>query len=466
MGRFKTVTDSGQAMHRMFIDGILKVNGVDKDKNYKVSLMLLNGLKNRNGWVYEGIRENLNQFVNIPILCAWVHGKPDGHNFEMKTDPETGEEYASFVGADSEKIIGWINAKTSSGEENVYMANVDGVEWASIREAFIPTFYNKEFIDALEREGGQMKVSIETLVKKSRMEGDTEYEMEWEVVGVTVISVTEAVAGANIRRKANAYGKELKEIKIRAAQYYAGSNKEPQTQTKNSQKGAGKAMRILNLDDLKGKFTGYSVLAVNGLSVALLSDNGRACAYTFREDEDTVVPERIREVAANSVFGEGDETVTVPAEQLVSAMKAKMNAAQTALESVTAENAELKAKVNEMEKAEEERRKNAVREAIKRQIELNKKDGNLCLDENFCSDLMTDEAICNYAKMENEKGFCGDEAARRDVDARCMKEIRAKNNEAAQLKRNSFSWQSMTDGIVEDFGEKGVYADAENIIKD
>lgn len=225
-------------------------------------------------------------------------------------------------------------------------------------------------------------------------------------------------------------------------------------------------MRILNLDDLKGKFTGYSVLAVNGLSVALLSDNGRACAYTFREDEDTVVPERIREVAANSVFGEGDETVTVPAEQLVSAMKAKMNAAQTALEGVTAENAELKAKVNEMEKAEEERRKNAVREAIKKQIELNKKDGNLCLDENFCSDLMTDEAICNYAKMENEKGFCGDEAARRDVDARCMKEIRAKNNEAAQLRRNSFSWQSMTDGIVEDFGEKGVYADAENIIKD
>ena len=73
-------------------------------------------------------------------------------------------------------------------------------------------------------------------------------------------------------------------------------------------------MKILNLDDIRDKFEGYTVLGCNGLSVALLSDEGRTFTYTFQENEDTVVPSRIEAVAVNSVFGEGDGAVTVSAE--------------------------------------------------------------------------------------------------------------------------------------------------------
>ena len=105
MSKFKTVSESNPA-RRVFSDGLLKVNSVDKDKNYKVSLMLLSEGRNRNGWVYENIAANLSQFVNIPLLYSVIDGKvANSHDFEMKKD-KNGETYASFIGAESEHIAG------------------------------------------------------------------------------------------------------------------------------------------------------------------------------------------------------------------------------------------------------------------------------------------------------------------------------------------------------------------------
>lgn len=470
MRKYRQVNIDGEKQYarRMFVDGLLKVNSVDKDKNYKVSLMLLNGKRNRNGWVYENISQNLSQFVNIPILCAWVNDKPDGHNFDIKVDPETGQEYASFTSASAEKIIGWINPKTPQGEDNAYIAVIDGVEWVCVREAFIPYFYNKEFIDELEREGGQMKVSIETLVTKFRIENNTEYEEAWTVVGVTVISVTEAVAGANIKRKVNAsYGDELKKIKLRAAQYYASTYIEPQTQQKST-KGVGKSMKILNLDDIRDKFEGYTVLGCNGLSVALLSDEGRTFTYTFQENEDTVVPSRIEAVAVNSVFGEGDGAVTVSAEQLIGTEKSQLNAAKAALEKEVQKNAELTAKLNKMEEQETARRKEAVKAAIKSRLADNKRDCGYDLPDTLCDSLMTDECVGKYAGMVDEHGaFCGEKQAMCDVDALCMDEIRKENKAKAEqkAKNNGFKWSNIRDGADESGASKGVMSSLARISK-
>ena len=69
--------------------------------------------------------------------------------FEIKKD-KNGETYASFIGAESEHIAGWISDKLPNGEPNAYLANIDGKQWVCVKEAFLPAYYNKEFIDELE----------------------------------------------------------------------------------------------------------------------------------------------------------------------------------------------------------------------------------------------------------------------------------------------------------------------------
>lgn len=474
--KFKTVQSSGNGVRRMFLDGVMKVNSVDADKNYKVSLMLLNGIKNRNGWVYLGLQEHLPQFADIPILCAWVRGKPDGHNFEVKIDPKTGKEYASFVGADAEKMVGWINAKAPSGENNAYIANINGTDWICIREALIPSFYNKEFIDELERNGGQLKVSIETLVDKNHIDEDgTEWEEEWRVIGVTVISVTEAVAGANIKSKVNSYSDELKKIKLRAAQYYAPDNKkEPQTQTKKNQEGEVKRMKKLNLEDLKGKFPEYEVLAAKDQTVALCSNkNGRGYFYTMQDGVDTIVPEKFEEVAVNCVFGEGDDAITVPAEKVIGVLQAKLNATQKALDDKTADSAtqisNLTEKLNKMIEAEKVRRKSAVKDAIKKRLaEFNEnRVDEEKLDEHACDSLIADAEAGKYTDMVDANGvFCGDVNACKDVDTLCVNkqnEIQKAKAETARANAKKMHAWELPIGREEGEGAPGVLGALERL---
>lgn len=447
MSKFKTVSAQNPA-RRVFADGFLKVNSVDENKNYKVSLMLISEGRNRNGWVYEGLERNLNQFVNIPLLYSVIDGKvANSHDFELKKDKD-GETYASFIGAESEHIAGWISDKLPNGEFNAYLTNIDGKQWVCIREAFLPAYYNKEFIDELEKNGGQMSISIETLVYKNRIVGDTEYEEEWKCVGVTILGrgVAPAVAGANIR-KLSAYGEELRELKLRVASYYEQETqiKEPQTQKQNSEKGAKRSMakKTINIEDLRGKFNGYTVLGVNGLNVALLNQsNGRCCSYPFQENETTVVPERIEEITVNCVFGEGDSAVDVPIEQIVGSVQAQLNSTKSALDKATAENAELTAKINAMTEAERKRRRKVVEKAIKDRLEENRKEYENDIEKNLCDDMLTDDSLGKYAEMEEDGDFCGDSAAVTEVDARCMRKIReakkAKNNAA----QNRYIWEN------------------------
>jgi len=447
MSKFKTVSAQNPA-RRVFADGFLKVNSVDENKNYKVSLMLISEGRNRNGWVYEGLERNLNQFVNIPLLYSVIDGKvANSHDFELKKDKD-GETYASFIGAESEHIAGWISDKLPNGDFNAYMTNIDGKQWVCVREAFLPAYYNKEFIDELEKNGGQMSISIETLVYKNRIEGDTEFEMDWRCVGVTILGrgVAPAVAGANIR-KLSAYGEELRELKLRVASYYEQETqiKEPQTQkqNQNSRKGETRTMaKVRKVDDLRSMFNGYTVLGVKGQTVALLNEKGRCCSYTFLENEDTVVPERIAEIAVNSVFGEGENAIEVSADELVGSVTAQLNSTKSALDKATAENAELTAKINAMTEAERKRRRKVVEKAIKDRLEENRKEYENDIEKNLCDDMLTDDSLGKYAEMEEDGDFCGDSAAVTEVDARCMRKIReakkAKNNAA----QNRYIWEN------------------------
>lgn len=227
-------------------------------------------------------------------------------------------------------------------------------------------------------------------------------------------------------------------------------------------------MKILNLDDIRDKFEGYTVLGCNGLSVALLSDEGRTFKYTFQENEDTVVPSRIEAVAVNSVFGEGDGAVTVSAEQLIGTEKSQLNAAKAALEKEVQKNAELTAKLNKMEERETARRKEAVKAAIKSRLADNKHDCGYDLPDTLCDSLMTDECIGKYAGMVDEHGaFCGEKQAMCDVDALCMDEIRKENKAKAEqkAKNNGFKWSNIRDGADESGASKGVMSSLARISK-
>ncbi len=425
MSKFKTVSSANPA-RRVFADGLLKVNSVDENKNYKVSLMLISEGRNRNGWVYEGLANSLMQFVNIPLLYSVIDGKiANSHDFELKKD-KNGETYASFIGAESEHIAGWIADKLPNGEFNAYITNIDGKEWVCIKEALLPAYYNKEFIDELEKNNGQMSVSIETLVYKNRIVGDTEYEEEWKCVGVTILGrgVAPAVAGANIR-KLSAYREEVEKIKLRVASYYEHKTQinEPQTQNKqNNNKGVVKQMakKTLHIEDLHSKFPDYKVLGVKGQTVALLNEKGRCCSYTFGENEETIIPERVVEIAVNAVFNDGDNAVEVSVEQLVGSVQAQLNATKEALDKKTTEAAELTAKINAMKEAEKLRRKKVVEKAIKDRIKYLKETSGYDIDDKICDDMLTNEKLEEYAIIEENGTFCGDTKAVDLVSARCM----------------------------------------------
>ena len=88
-------------LHRVEV-GRLKVLEAVNRKLYRVEIWALNDRVNRNGWKYINLESHLPEFQDIPILTAYLRdGKVigDGHNFDMRIDPKTGEQYASFTSA-------------------------------------------------------------------------------------------------------------------------------------------------------------------------------------------------------------------------------------------------------------------------------------------------------------------------------------------------------------------------------
>lgn len=291
-----------------------------------------------------------------------------------------------------------------------------------------------------------MRVSIETLIDEGRMEADgTEVFTKWRVLGTTVLNdkVNEAVAGANIRALSAIGVDRMREMtKLRVASANEQSAKE-------KSKGE-KQMKVLNAEDIRAKFDGYTVLAVNGLNVALLSDKGRTCTYTFLEnEEDTVVPERITEIAVNCIFGEGEEAVNVPVEAITGVINAKLNSANQAVADLTREKGELEVKVNALETEKVERNKADIKSAMEQHLEEIKANCNgISVD---CNEFMTDERIAEYAKLVDKDGKpCGAEAACKDLDSRCMSAIVAQ----CKVKANSakkFAWEL---DVADNNGEK------------
>jgi len=459
--------------------GQLRVLETTNPKLYPVEIMALNSEINRNNWRYINLQQHLNEFLDIPILTAYVGGGlviGDGHNYSMKRDPKTGEEYASFTASDAERIVGWIPKDAS----NVRLEMVDGVEWVVVR-GNLWSWYAKELVDQIARQG-RMEVSIETLVlEEHKGESGEDVEEKYLVLGVTILGngVEPAVAGANIRTLS-----ELSELRsnqaeniLKAASYAKqeenpeeddpdddpdedepngdnpdeddtddeSSESEPQN---NNHKGVSKRMTFLSrkeLAELGKKFPDYKVLAAvqdmnGGIRVCLMAKDASPYRYKMDSLNDTIVPEKFERAIAKINFdiGEDCDNAEIDACEMTEEMAAEVaeacdNAAKLQ-EQLNAANERIKA----METAERARRVQAAKEKAKAVLaNLNaNRDAKMKFDESILAPINADIEAGKYTEKVNSDGlWIGDAEVERDVKCAAMSEqekMDAKANEAKQ----------------------------------
>jgi len=449
--------------------GQLRVLETTNPKLYPVEIMALNSLVNRNNWQYVALEQHLNEFLDIPILTAYVMGGAvigDGHNYNMKRD-KNGEEYASFTASDAERIVGWI----PKDPKNVRLEVIDGVEWVVVR-GWIWRWYAKELVDQIAVQGGMMDVSIETLVMEEREgENGVDIEEKYLVLGITILGngVEPAVAGANIRTLS-----ELSELRsnmaenILKAASYAKSEENPEeddpdddpnedepddesseTESQNNEhKGVRKRMTYLSrkeLAELGKKFPDYKVLAAvqdenGGIRVCLMAKDASTSVYKMDSFEDTIVSEKFRRASAKVNFdiGEDCDNAEIDACEMTEEMAAEVaeacdNAAKLQ-EQLNAANERIKA----METAERARRVQAAKDKAKAVLTaLNaNRDNKAKFDEAILAPINADIEAGKYTEKVNADGlWIGDAEVERDVKCAAMSEqekMDAKANEAKQ----------------------------------
>lgn len=453
MSNFKTIKANGEKFNSF--TGELKLLAEEKKQMQKVELWLLNDITNRNNWRYERLEEHRHLFAGTPILVAYVGDKVgDGHNFELLRD-RNGEEYASFLSATAERIVGYFQ-----DESDIRIEEKDGKKWV-VGQGWIWQWYARELVAKIKKQGLEgMPISIETLIDEGYMEGTTEVFTKYQILGTTILGldVQPAVAQASIRALSAIGVEAIREQTLRVASAQEQKQKNPQTKN-NKEK-----QITMNKKTLKGLFKGCQILEVVGNKVALLSEDKHEAfvSSVTKDDSGALVEGGKTAVNATVVFGEGENEVKVGLDSVIETFKTKTEELQNEL---TDKDKTIKAlsEANEkMKKAETDRRKEAVKNAIISRFADIKTNSDADFADNECDDLLTDEKVDEYACMEDKDGkFIGDEEARKAVDARCMSKIIEKKK---QTKVNQFAWDIAKDG-KEKSVESGVESSIANILK-
>lgn len=421
---------------RITFEGNLRLLATGDDYITDITLDLLSSETNRNNWRYENLEEHLKLFLRKPVLVAYTRGGKkigDGHNFEMKVDPETGKEYADFTDKDAERMVG----VSAFDEQDVYIEERGDIKWI-VSRGVIYSWYAHQLTKKLRRQGASMPISIETLVTKMHMEGDTEVFDDYIILGVTILGddVTPAVRGANIKTLSE-LDNELETMKLRVASY----RKEPQKQN-TTKKGVNTQMpNKKQMDKLAEKFPGYTLLgaSADGMTVCLHSADDK-CVYSYAflaEDDGAVVESRIRPVALSTIAHVSEDCdMEIDLLSINEASLAQLSAANSALEAKTAECAELKQRIEAMEQAEKTRRINAVKKAVEAKVN----EINAAMDEQV--DEADAQAIIDcaaeYVDAVNADGeWIGEEKACAALMAKHMDKVIAVK---AHRKQNNFAW--------------------------
>lgn len=437
-----------------------------------VEIKALNSLPNRNNWQYINLEQHLKDFSNIPILTAYLFNGAvvgDGHNFDEKRDPETGERFVSFTAADAERIVGWV------GDNSARLEMIDGVEWVVLKSN-LWQWYSRELCEKIARQGS-MEVSIETLVTKEHMEGDIAVEEEYIILGVTVLGddVAPAVAGADISIRSQRHLSEIrdamKEEILKAASYIEGKSKETVQEKINLNERVTKLTYFSRKQcaELSKRFDGYTVIAAaqdeKVIRVALMSDNGDIAKYDMNSIDETIAVERIKACEGTVTFdadcGDNcdnaedncDNALSCNLSETLAIMNEVVSKANAAREAVEAElqkaNESLTAAMGtiaDMRNAENARRVQSAKDVAKRTLSAFNANSAFEVPEALLDAVNKDIDGGMYTERVNAEGaWIGETEVEQRVKAICADEQQKFNQANAEKGKKTFIWETLSE---------------------
>ena len=438
-----------------------------------VEIKALNSLPNRNNWQYINLAQHLKDFSNIPILTAYLMNGAvvgDGHNYNEKRDPTTGEKYVSFTSADAERIVGWV------GDNAARLEMIDGVEWV-VLTSNLWQWYSRELCEKIARQGS-MEVSIETLVTKEHMEGDIAVEEEYIILGVTVLGddVAPAVEGADISIRSQRHLSEIRDAmkeEILKAASYIEDNSEEIVQEKII---LNERMRFnmtyfsrKQCAELSKRFDGYTVIVAGqddkGIHVAMLSDNGDIARYDMNSVDETIAVERIRVCDGTVTFdcdnacGDNcdnaeencDNTLSVGLSEAMEAMNSVVTKANEARDRAEAElqkaNDSLTAAMGtiaDMRNAENARRVLSAKAVAKRTLSAWNATSAFEIPDSMLDAVNKDIDGGMYTERVNAEGtWIGEADVEQRVKALCADEQQKHNQANAEKNKTTFIWENL-----------------------
>lgn len=429
MSRFST-----KEPENIKFSGELRVLRKLSEYEFGVEIWLMRDGINRNRSDYRNLDKHYETFLGTPILCAYVNGKiGDGHNMRERRDPRTGELSYSFTDGTAERIVGTI----SDEKKDLTLKERDGHTWI-VAKGRLWSFYAPELVEKIVRTG-RMDVSVETEVYEMAQDGDIEIFTAWTGLGVTILGddVAPAIPGARIAAL-NAMQEEFRSLKLRAASFIP----EKKPQKKQTRKGVKGQMNKQAIARLEPKFEGYKIVGLSddGMRVALVDAKGCAFTYTFNEeDKGEVIAPKITPATMATAFafeGEGND-VSVDMADIVDHVRMSAQAEDMEAKALRERLDKAEETIRKMEKAEHERRIQAVKDAVTRTLEAI----HQAADED--DDDMEEEAeeikkdAEQYAEMEKDGEFCGDKEACSELLAKCTEKRIARHS---ARNKKSFAW--------------------------
>ena len=439
MGRLKTVETGGKLVS---FTGSLRVLSEGEGLLQKVEVMLLNDEVNRNNWRYLNLEEHRKLFADTPLLVAYKGKKVgDGHNFDEVRNPD-GTVTASFMSATAERIVGWFKS-----ESDIRMETIGNKTWI-VGIGYIWKWYAQELVAKLRGQGRAndgMAVSIETLIDEMHMDGKTEVYTKYQVLGTTILGddVAPAVKDAAIRALSAIGTTGIRELTLRVA----AANPQPTEESETDNGSEGKPGPVKNKEktlmnsklnkELAALFPDFRFISATENSVALCSADGDFYRVPYSVENGQIIPGAKTVVNAVVVLGEGDEAISLPLDDLRNEDKAKIESLTAKLNEAEKKAADAEEKNKTLETRETARRLKSVKDAINaRYAEICESTDGAEVCKESVDALLTEGKLASYAAKEDENGeFCGDEIARRDVDAICMEAVisagkKAKENAA------------------------------------
>lgn len=437
---------------KMCASGTLKVTQRLNEYEFGVELWVMREDENRNKWSYQNLAEYYKTFVGQPILVAYVGRQVgDGHNMAKRRDPETGEEYYSFMDGTAERIVGTL----SEDERDFTLVERDGHTWLKAKGRLFE-FYAPELVEKIRRQG-TMEVSAETNVTESHKEGDVDVFTKWTGLGVTILGdrVNPAIPGASIAKLA-AMQEEFKSLKLRAASLHTAA----EGSGKINKKGLKRSMNKQMMESVQTKFPNHKLIALSedGMSVGLLDASGNLFSYTFNaEDNGEVMESRIAPCAARIVLSAGEVELNADVADVVAYTVSAAKTENGEIKQLSEELNAAREQIRAMQEAESKRRLSVCKATAKATLEAFNANRKEKLSEDALKDINENIESGVYANSCDKDGaWLGEKMVRSAVLAVCGEAVMEADRKAAESRKSAFAWNNAKGDGAGDSGIEGM----------